>query len=163
MKVKLIAIAALGKSREIGLNGALPWHLPEEYQHFLKEISGKPVLLGRKNFEAHRGNVPGSKALVLTRDRHFSHPNALVVHDLKSAVETVSEWGEKSLMIMGGAEIYRESLPYLSEFICSHVDYQGPADAYFPEFQQWPWTQQRKEIHQGWWMEVLSKNPEPLR
>ncbi len=160
MKVQWIAIAALGKNREIGLKGKLPWNLPEEYAHFQKTILGEYVLIGRKNFEAHGGKIPGSHPLILTKDRNFSSPHAKTFNDVAAVAQYAEENQLKRLYVMGGAEIYQLTLPYWDEFLWTEVDYVGPADAYFPEFSHYPWELVREEAHAGWKLFHLRKIPD---
>ena len=159
MKVKFIAIAALGKNREIGLNGKLPWDLPDEYQHFKNTVKGQYVLVGRKNFELHGSDVEGAMPLVLTR-QPYSHPNAVVFSSMNGVMEYAEDMDIKTIYVIGGGEIYNLSLPYLSEFFCSIVDYEGPADTYFPEYMFYEWEILNQEIHDQWTMYHMRKRPD---
>ena len=162
MNVKLIAIAALGKSRQIGLKNELPWSLPDEYKHFQETVKGQHVLIGRKNFESHNGDVTGTYPLVLTRDQDYQPANGKAFATLKEAMIWAEENKIKLLYVMGGAEIYRLTLPFLSEFLWSEVEYDGQADAFFPEFKQLPWKTLTEEKHPGWTMRRLVKSPENI-
>lgn len=162
MNVKLIAIAALGKSRQIGLLNELPWSLPDEYQHFQDTVRNQHVLIGRKNFESHNSDVTGAFPLVLTRDMNFTPASGKAFTTLKDAVTWAGENQIKVLFVMGGAEIYRLTLPFLSEFLWSEVDYDGAADAWFPEFKHLPWKTLAEEMHPGWIMRRLVKSPENI-
>ncbi len=162
MNVKLIAIAALGKSRQIGLNNDLPWSLPDEYQHFLETVKGQHVIIGRKNFDSHDGDVTGTFPLILTRSPDYKPPCGKSFTSLKEILTYAGENSIGTLYIIGGAEIYRLSLPFLSEFLWSEVDYDGPADAFFPEFLNYPWKTMAEEKHPGWTMRRLVKSPENI-
>lgn len=159
MKVKFIAIAALGKNREIGLNGSLPWSIPDEYQHFLNTIKGQYVLVGRKNFELHGKDVDGAYPLVMTRNRHYQAPNALTFHDFMEVISYAEDAELEKIYVIGGAEIYKEAMPYLSEFLWTEVDYSGPADTYFPDFSGYEWTKLSEEVHRSWKLRRLIKIP----
>lgn len=159
MKVKFIAIAALGKNREIGLNGKLPWNIPEEYEHYKKTVKGHYVLIGRKNFEQNGGDVEGAMPLVLTR-HPYTHPNALVYSSLEGVLEYAEEMEIDKIFVVGGGEIYKLTLPYLSEFYCSIVDYDGPADTYFPEYTFYEWEMIYQEVHDKWSLYHMKKRPD---
>jgi len=161
MKVKFIAIAALGKNREIGLNGQLPWDIPEEYESYKKRVKGQYVLIGRKNFEQNDSDVEGAMPLVLTR-QPYSHPNALVVSSLEGVSEYAEEMEIENIYVVGGGEIYKLTLPYLSEFYCSVVDYEGPADTYFPEYMSYEWEMLEQDVHDKWTMYHMKKKPDFL-
>jgi dihydrofolate reductase len=162
MKVKLIAIAALGKNREIGLDGKLPWSLAEEYEHFKRTVKGKYVLVGRRNFELHGQDVEGAYPLVLTHQREYQHPNALVFRDLFEVLSYLEDAEIEELFVMGGAEIYKLTLPYVSEFLWTEVDYEGPADTYFPDFSGFAWNKISEERHAGWKLRRMVKVPQKL-
>ncbi len=162
MNVKLIAIAALGKSRQIGLNNDLPWSLPDEYQYFQDTVKNQHVLIGRKNFDSHDGDVTGTTPLILTRDKDYQPENGLAFTTLKDVIAYADAEKIENLYVIGGAEIYRLTLPFLSEFLWSEVDYDGEADAWFPEFKAFPWSVQAEEKHPGWILRKMVKSPEKL-
>lgn len=155
MKVKFIAIAAHGKNRQIGLNGKLPWSLPDEYEHFKKTVKDQYVLIGRKNFELHGNDVEGTKAaLVMSRSQAdaFNTMTEVIAFAEKNSIDTI--------FVIGGAEIYDLTLPYISEFYCSVVDYDGPADKYFPEYRSYEWEMLSEEIHEKWTLYHMRKRPD---
>ncbi len=163
MSVKLIAIAALGKSRQIGLSGKLPWKLPEEYSHFTHTVKDQYVLIGRKNFELHDRKIEDAKAIVLTRDKSYRAPDTLVLDDLRKLVALAEEESIEKIYVIGGAEIYRLTLPYLCEFICSEIDYDGEADTFFPDYKHYDWSTVSTNIHPKWVVKRMLKEPDPLR
>jgi dihydrofolate reductase len=154
MKVKFIAISALGHSRQIGLNGGLPWSNPEEYQHFKNTVKGHYILIGRKNFEIHKEDVAGTKPLVMSR----SNPD--YYQDMNQVIEFADANNIEKIFVIGGAEIYELTLPYLSEFYCSVVDYDGPADKYFPEYMFYEWEVLKQEVHKDWTLYHMKKHPD---
>lgn len=162
MKVKLLAIAAVGKRGQIGLKGDLPWSIPEEYCHFQNTVRGQHVLIGRKNFESHDGDVTGTYPIVLTRNADFKPSNAVPLPDLNEVIAYADKNDIAQIYVIGGAEIYRLTLPFLSEFLLSEVDYDGEADAWFPEFSHLPWTLATEEKHDRWTFRRLVKVPEKI-
>lgn len=158
--VKFIAIAALGKNREIGLQGKLPWNIPSEAENYKKMISGHHVLVGRKNFEIHGGDIKGSFPIVLTKNPDFSHPNATICRSMEEVISFAKEEAIETIFVIGGAEIYNLTLPYLSEFYCSVVDYEGPADTYFPQYLSYEWEMSDSEIHEDWTLYHMKKRPD---
>lgn len=154
MRTKFIAIAALGKNRELGLNGKVPWNIPEEYEHFKNAIQGQHVLIGRKNFEHHGQRIEGATPLVLSKSNpaYFQNMDQILEHAEQNEIDTI--------YVMGGAEIYELTLPYISEFLCSIVDYEGPADKYFPEYLFYEWEVLDQEIHEEWTLYHLKKRPD---
>jgi dihydrofolate reductase len=159
MTVKFIAIAALGKNREIGLNGKVPWIIPDEYQHYKNTVKGHYVLVGRKNFELNGSDIEGAMPLVLSK-QPYSHPNAVVFSSMAGVLEYASDMDIKVIYVIGGAEIYNLTLPYLSEFLCSIVDYEGSADTYFPPYMHYEWEVMNQEVHPQWSLYHLKKRPD---
>jgi dihydrofolate reductase len=159
MKVKFIAVTAMGKNREIGLNGKLPWHLPDEYQHYLNTVKGQYVLIGRKNFELNGSDVEGAMPLILSRQQ-YSHPNAIVFSSMNGVIEYAQDMEIEKIYVVGGGEIYNLTLPYLSEMLCSVVDYEGPADTYFPEYMFYEWEMLNHEIQDKWTLYHMRKRPD---
>lgn len=159
MTVKFIAISALGKNREIGLNGHIPWSIPDEYQHYKDTVKGHHVLIGRKNFESNNGDVEGAKPIVMTRNP-FTHPNAVSFSTMNDVIAYADQNKIEKIFVVGGAEIYKLTLPYLSEFICSIVDYDGPADTYFPEYMFYEWEVIDQQVHDKWTMYHFKKIPD---
>src|SRR6476660_8846136 len=106
MKVKFIAIAALGVNRQIGLNGGLPWSIPDEYEHFKKTVNGHYVLIGRKNFETHKEDIEGTKPIVLSKSdpKYYQDMNQVIAFAEANNIDTI--------YVIGGAEIYNLTLPY---------------------------------------------------
>ena len=102
-------VAAMSKNRVIGLNNSMPWHIPEELQHFKTVTMGKPIIMGRKTFDAiGRRLLPGRKTIVLTRDKDLSGEKFTVVHSIAAALDAAGDVPE--VMIVGGAGIYKEFL-----------------------------------------------------
>lgn len=159
MKVKFIAISALGIHRQIGLNGELPWSMPEEYEHFKKTVRGHWVLIGRKNFETHGGDVEGTNPIVMTGSGK-TYENALTAASMNDVIAIAEEKNIETIFVIGGAEIYNLTLPYWSEFYCSIVDYDGPADRYFPEYMSYEWEMLEQKVHDKWTMYHMKKRPD---
>jgi dihydrofolate reductase len=160
MTVKFISISALGHNREIGLNGKIPWDLPDEYAHYQKTVKGQHVLIGRKNFELNKGDFPHSSPIVLSRNADFEASGAVVVKDMNEVIEHAREHKIEVIYVIGGAWIYDLTLPYISEFYCSIVDYEGPADTYFPQYMSYEWEVDATEIHEKWTLYHMIKRPD---
>lgn len=159
MNVKLIAIAALGKSRQIGLNGGLPWSLPDEHAQYLEKVKGKFVIIGRKNLELNNGDVEGAYPLALSRSHQSSTETALFFTSLEHIMSYLEEAEVEEAFVVGGAEIYELFLPYVTEFYWTEVDYDGPADTYFPDFSAFEWQRSFEEKHETWTLRKLLKVP----
>ena len=102
-------IVAMAQNGVIGRDNALPWRLPEDLKRFKEFTLGKPILMGRKTFEAIGRPLPGRANLVLTRDRDWRAPGVIPVHSVEEALLQTRTCDE--LVAIGGAEIYRLLLP----------------------------------------------------
>jgi len=125
------AIAAMAENRVIGRGHRIPWHLPEDFSWFKRTTMGHVLVMGRKTFESIGRPLPGRKTIVLSRSG-WSHPTVRVVSALE-AVDAASEACE--VFICGGAEVYRQALPFCSDLYLTRVKRVVEGDVFFPEFE----------------------------
>ena len=142
---RICLIAALAANRVIGRNNALPWQLPADLKRFKALTMGHPVVMGRKTYESIGKPLPGRRNLVITRKHEYRAPGCDVVHSLDAALAACR--GEQAVFVIGGAELYRESLPraHCLEFTEIHAEFEG--DVSFPEFSLAQWRETAREIH----------------
>ncbi|MBE0613869.1 MAG: dihydrofolate reductase [Burkholderiales bacterium] len=135
----------MAANRVIGRNNALPWHLPADLKRFKALTLGHPVVMGRKTYESIGKPLPGRRNLVITRNHDYSASGCDVVHTLDAALAACG--GEETIFVIGGAELYRESLPraHCLEFTEIHAPFEG--DAFFPEFSLAQWRETAREAH----------------
>ena len=134
--MKISIIVGMGKGREIGHDGRMPWHLREDLQHFKKLTMGHHILMGRKTYESIGRPLPGRHTIVLTRDPDFVADGCRIERDFAAAVDFARLSGEVELFVAGGGEIYRMALPLTERIHLSLVEYNGPADTWFPAFEK---------------------------
>jgi len=130
-------IAAMGRNRAIGLDGRMPWHLPAELKHFKQVTMGKTIVMGRKTWQAIGRPLPGRQNVVISRNPAFLAKGVDLVGSLAEAIE-LSESDE--VMIIGGGQLYRESLPHADRMILTLVDCEPAADTWFPEWAESLWN-----------------------
>jgi dihydrofolate reductase len=130
-------IVAMARNRVIGVDNHLPWHLPEDLRRFRAATLGKPILMGRRTFESIGRALPGRTNLVLTRARDLSAPGAQSVHSIAEALEAAA--GAVELVVIGGAEVYRATLPLARRIYLTRVDADIAGDTYFPELDAVQW------------------------
>jgi dihydrofolate reductase len=130
-------IAAMDRNRTIGIGNKMPWRLPAEMAYFTKMTTGKTVLMGRKTFESLRKPLKDRRNVVLTRQKQFQPEGCEVVHSLQEALELCKV---DELMVMGGADIYAQFMPYADTLLLTAVDAEiEGGDAFFPEFPEAEW------------------------
>jgi dihydrofolate reductase len=116
---RLVAVLAMAENAVIGRDNALPWRLPGDLRHFKALTLGKPVLMGRRTFESLGRPLPGRQNLVMTRDPRWAADGVTVVGSVDEAIEAARGAGE--LMVIGGAEVYRQCWPQLARIELTRV------------------------------------------
>ncbi len=131
-------IAAMDRNRVIGSGNRLPWRLPAEMALFTKHTLGKTVLMGRKTFESLPMPLKDRRNVVLTRQADYAREGCEVVHSMEDALKLAD--GEE-LMVIGGADIYEQFLPYANQLQVSLIEteVQG-GDAHFPQWNSAEWV-----------------------
>lgn len=132
----LTLIAAMARHRVIGRDNALPWRLPEDLRRFRALTMGKPVLMGRRTFASIGRALPGRENLVLTRDADFRAPGCRVFTRLDDALAAAVE---RELMVIGGAEIYAQTIDRASRMQLTLVEADIDGDTWFPQFDPAQW------------------------
>lgn len=126
----------MGKNRGIGLGGKIPWHLPAELQHFKRTTIGKPVVMGRRTWEAVGRPLPGRQNLVISRNASYRAEGCQVVASLVEAIETAEGY---EVMVIGGGELYLQAMPLASRMVLTLVDHEPEADTWFPAWDHTEW------------------------
>jgi dihydrofolate reductase len=128
-------IVACAKNRVIGLNGAMPWHIPSELQHFKRLTMGCPVIMGRSTWDSIIQSLgkplPGRKSIVLTRNNRWQADGAKVAHNLEQAVLACAD--APVSWVIGGAQVYAQALPFmqLTECHVTEITTDCVGDAWF--------------------------------
>ena len=143
MSVAVAIIAAIAENGVIGDGNHIPWRLPGDFAHFKRMTMGKPLIMGRKTFESIGRPLPGRTHSVVTRQEGYQPNGVIVVPSLEAALERAQEIAKadraNEVMIGGGAEIYRQALPFADRMYLTQVMLEPPGDTYFPpiDFEQW--------------------------
>ncbi len=141
----LSQIVAMGERREIGQDNALPWHLPADLKHFKATTMGKPIIMGRRTYEAIGKPLPGRTNIVVTRNPDYEAPGCIVARSLDAALEAAGDVYEA--IVIGGAGLYREALPATGRIYLTEVHSPFEADTYYPDFQTDAWREIGREDH----------------
>lgn len=130
--MRISMIAAMAEQRVIGLNNQMPWHLPADLQHFKKVTLGKPVVMGRKTFESIGRPLPGRRNVVISRQTAPIDSPVEWVSSIEQALALLADQPE--VMIIGGAEIYRQCLPLAQRLYLTEIALNTAGDAFFPDY-----------------------------
>jgi dihydrofolate reductase len=134
---KIALIVAQSKNGAIGKNNDLLWHLPLDMAFFKVTTKDSIVLTGRKNYESIPEKyrpLPGRENWVITRDKNYSAPGAIVLHSINEAIEKYTEYNTtKPLFIIGGGQIYEQiqNMNCLNEMYITHVETEIEGDTFF--------------------------------
>jgi len=133
----IIIIAAVAENNALGKNNDLLWHLPRDFKRFKEITSGHHIIMGRKTFESFPKPLPNRTHVIITRQKDFSHEGCIVVQDLENAIAVCPT--EEDLYIIGGGEIYAQSIYYADQLDITRVHHSFDADVYFPEIDPEIW------------------------
>lgn len=126
-------IAAHDKNRGIGIHNKIPWHIPEDLKHFKEITMNHPVIMGRKTYESIGKPLPGRTNIVVTRDQNYS-ADVKVVHSIDEAISYAKTIDQEEIFIIGGAEIFRQSIDKADKLYVTIVDGVYKADTFFPDY-----------------------------
>lgn len=130
----LTHVVAAAANNAIGKDNQLLWHLPNDLKFFKNITWAMPVAMGRKSFES-LGNKPlnGRFNIIITRNKAFTAKDSVVVHNLDDAIFIAQQNDYKELMILGGGEIYKQSINIVDKIYITrvHATFEG-ADAFYP-------------------------------
>jgi dihydrofolate reductase len=142
-------VVAVSENDVIGRRNQLPWRLSADLRRFKTLTLGKPILMGRKTYESIGHALPGRLNLVLTRSNGFAPGDCTVVPTLAAARAAASAAaGNEPLMVIGGAEVFRECAP---EAECIHLTLVHACiedgDAFFDAWRGPEWREISRERH----------------
>ena len=128
MRVNLIF--ARSRNGVIGRDGTMPWHLPEDLQHFKATTLGSPIVMGRRTFESIGRPLPGRRTVVVTRNPAWAHPGCERAGSLDEAIGLCA--GSPELFVVGGAQLYAAAMPRADRLLLTEVDIDVAGDTFFP-------------------------------
>lgn len=143
MTALLELVVAVSENDVIGRGNRLPWHLPADLRHFKSLTVGKAVLMGRKTYESIGKALPQRINIIMSRSAQFAPGDCKVAGTLQDACAIA---GSDPLMVIGGAEIYRQCLPLASRIHLTqvHVCIED-GDTFFGEWRLAPWRETARE------------------
>jgi len=141
--IPLVLIVAMAENGVIGRDNRLPWRLKSDMQHFRRVTMGKPVIMGRKTFQSLLQPLKGRTTIVVSRDRGFTAPGAIVAFGLDSALAAARGDALRrradAIMVAGGGEIYAQTLPLADRLLVTLVHGSCDGDATFPAIDRSRW------------------------
>ena len=145
----MIAIdVAIAENNVIGKDNQLIWHLPADLRHFKQKTMGHPMIMGRKTFESIGKPLPGRTTIIVTRQEDYQAEGCIVVNSVEEAIAKGRELDSEQVSIVGGAEIYKQALPYVDTLFLTEVHHAFDGDTFFLELKQEEWQEVSSESHQ---------------
>ena len=145
--MQLHLIFARSNSGVIGLDGGLPWHLPEDLAHFKRATLGCPVIMGRKTWDSLPPKfrpLPGRANVVVSRQTDWQSAGALRADSLEQAMALCGE--APHVWVIGGAQLYALALPLATTAVVTEIDLEVEGDAFAPTFDT-AWQETAREEH----------------
>lgn len=121
----------------IGRDGAMPWHLPEDFEHFRSTTEGHPVVMGRRTWESLPPRfrpLPGRTNVVITSNPDWEVAGAVRACSLQNALDASSgQPGSEQVWIIGGGTVYREAMALAGAAVITRINTDAEGDTYAPE------------------------------
>lgn len=127
-------IAAVATNNVIGRNNKLPWHLPADLKRLKQTTMGHHVIMGRKTFQEIGKPLPGRINVVITRNVDFNPGGVAIARSIEEAVSKAEAAGDDEIFILGGEEIFRQTLHRADRMYLTRVHAEPEGDTFFPEF-----------------------------
>ena len=137
-------IVAAAENGTIGVDGQLPWNIPEDMKFFREKTKGKALIMGRKTFESVGHPLPNRLNVVVTRQPNYTAEGAVVVSSIEEGVaycqKHIEEYGDE-IFIIGGGESYQQSMSIVDRIYLTRIHRDVSGDAKYPEVDQEKFTE----------------------
>ena len=143
------AIVAVGRNNVIGKDNGIPWYLPADLKYFKRTTLNHHIIMGRKSFESIGRALPKRTNIVVTRNPFFIASNCLIAPSVQEALSVAYNNGEEEAFIIGGGQIYRQSMPFWDRVYLTRVevDVEG-GEVFFPDLPEKEWRLVSSEGHE---------------
>lgn len=138
-------VVAAGLNGAIGKDNKLLWHLPDDLKYFKKVTMGHPVIMGRATYDSIGRPLPGRKNIVVSRNKDLQIEGCEVVPTPEVALKLVKD--SEEIMLIGGADMYRQLLPQTRRVYMTLVNDAPEADRFFPTLLRDEWKLVSEEFH----------------
>src|ERR1700712_1594322 len=132
-------LVAASLNNVIGKNNQLPWSLPNDFKYFKNKTWGMPVIMGRNTFTSLEKELPGRFNIVVTTKKDWKRDNIIVANSISEAVVKAKETDCKEIFIIGGGEIFKQSIEMVNRIYLTLVQTTIEGDTFYPEFDKSKW------------------------
>lgn len=146
--IHLAHVVAYDNNRAIGKNNALAWHVPEDLRHFKRITTGGIIIMGRKTFESMGRALPNRTNIVITNNPNWHAKDTIICQSLTEALqyahdaltknksmrtEHSSDYTDNTIFIIGGGQIFAQSVDFMDILYITHLDLDIDGDAFYPK------------------------------
>ena len=144
-------IAAIAENRVIGLNGAMPWNIPEDFKFFKSKTMGHAMIMGRKTWDSIARKLPGRATVVVSSQTDLQLPEGVVLcgsftDALDWCLKNQDTWGCE-VFVVGGGEIYRQTLEAADRLFITEIHRVLDGDTRYPEISMQEFELTQSEPH----------------
>lgn len=132
-------IVAMDLNNGIGIDNEIPWRISSDLRQFKRLTMGHHILMGRKTYESISKTLPGRVMIILTRSLEYQAEGCVVLHSLLDAIRYAEGQGENELFVIGGEDIFAQSIDIADRIYLSKVDASVEADTFFPRLDSDEW------------------------
>lgn len=144
--MEIVLVVAVAENGVIGRDGGLPWRIKSDMQRFRALTWGKPMLVGRKTYLSFtRRPLPGRTNIIVSRSHDFAAPGALIAPSIPAGLDVARgdalRRGADAVMVVGGADIYAQTMPLADRLEITHIHARCEGDTVFPAIDPQIWDE----------------------
>ena len=132
-------IVAVDQKGGIGKNNQLPWHLSSDLKRFKSITMGHHLVMGRKTYETIGKPLPGRTMIVVTKNPSYHPEGCVIANSIEQALKMAEENNEDEVFIIGGGEIFTQSIDIANKIYLTNVHAVTNADVFFPKIKDPSW------------------------
>ena len=132
-------IVAASENNIIGSHNELPWHLPNDFKYFKNKTWGLPVIMGRNTYESLKKSLPGRINIVISKKTDWHAEGVLISNNIDDAIAKAKNSDAKEIFIIGGGEIFKQTIDRISKIYITRVHAKVEGDVYYPEINTDTW------------------------
>jgi dihydrofolate reductase len=133
------AIVAVANHHIIGKDNDIPWYLPADLKYFKEKTLNHHIIMGRKCFDSIGKPLPKRTNIIVSRNPFLISSNCTIARSIEEALEVAYDNQETEAFIIGGGEIYRQSMDFLDKIYLTEVAVEVQGDITFPEIDSTIW------------------------
>jgi dihydrofolate reductase len=141
------AIVAVAHNNIIGKDNEIPWYLPADFAYFKRVTLNHHIIMGRNCYESIGRPLPKRTNIVVTRNPFYIVSGCITVHSIAEGLQLAQQNGETEAFIIGGGEIYKQTMHLLDRVYLTQVDVNTEGDVFFPKLDPAEWRLVSEEKH----------------